>query len=323
MVMPRAGVPLGLCFDRRSDPSGIPPLARHLEANGFDDLWVVEDCFYTTGTSLAAAALASSHTLTVGLGLLPAVTRHPALTAMELATLARLAPGRVWAGIGHGVQSWMAQMGLRQTSPVRALDETLRVVRELLAGREISMAGTFAHLDHIQLEDAPALAPPVLAGVRGPVSLAMAGRAADGLLLAEYTGLAGVRSAVAAAGRGDDFPVVTYTATHVDVDRDHARRVAADTVAGVLADPPPSLRDAAYFDEVSATLARHGPAALPGLPDEVWTDLAAVGDPDDLAAHVEGLRSAGAHRIAFAPVDPDAAQEQATLIARSLLDPGR
>lgn len=316
-------MPLGFCFDRRSDPSTLPALARQLEANGFDDLWLVEDCFYTTGTSLAAAALASSQTLTVGLGLLPAVTRHPALTAMELATLARLAPGRFWAGIGHGVQSWMAQMGLRQRSPVRALDETLRVVRELLDGREVTMAGTFAHLDRIQLEDIPAVRPPVLAGVRGPVSLAMAGRAADGLLLAEYTGLVGVRSAVDAAGRGDDFPVVTYTATHVDIDRDRARRFAADTIAAVLADPPPSLRDAGYFDDVSATVARHGSAALPGLPDEIWTDMAAVGDPDDLAAHVEGLRSAGAHRIAFAPIDHEAAQEQSAHISRSLLAGGR
>lgn len=311
---------LGLCFDRRSDPRSIPALARELEDHGFDDLWVVEDCFYTTGTTLAAAALASTQSLNVGLGLLPAVVRHPALTAMEFATLARLAPGRVWAGIGHGVQSWMAQMGLRQTSPVRALEETVQVVRDLLAGREISMAGTFAHLDRIQLEDPPEVPPPVLAGVRGPVSLAMAGRVADGLVLAEYTGLAGVRSAVDTADRDDDFTIVTYTAAHVHADRDHARRRAADTVADVLADPPPSLRTAPYFDDVAATLAHHGPAALTDLPDEIWMDLAAVGDPDDLAAHVDGLRAAGSHRVVFAPIDPGAARDQAQLIARSLLD---
>ena len=56
-------------------------------------------------------ALAVTERLAVGIGILPAVARNPAITAMELATLAGLAPGRVVAGIGHGVQEWMAQVG--------------------------------------------------------------------------------------------------------------------------------------------------------------------------------------------------------------------
>ena len=79
-------------------------------------LWIIEDCFYTAGVSLAATALATTERLTVGIGILPAVARNPAITAMEIATLAGWRRGGSLAGIGHGVQSWMEQMGVRPPS---------------------------------------------------------------------------------------------------------------------------------------------------------------------------------------------------------------
>src|SRR3712207_6924974 len=47
----------------------------------------------------------------------PVPLRNVALTAMELATLGRLFPGRIRGGVGHGVQEWMAQVGARVESP--------------------------------------------------------------------------------------------------------------------------------------------------------------------------------------------------------------
>ena len=49
---------------------------------------------------------------------------------MDLATLANLAPGRLLAGIGHGVQDWMEQMGARTSSPVTTLDEVITELDE-------------------------------------------------------------------------------------------------------------------------------------------------------------------------------------------------
>ena len=99
---------------------------------------------------------------------MPAVARNPAIAAMELATLAGLAPGRVIGGIGHGVQEWMAQIGARQTSPVTALDEVITALRALLRGETVTTAGSFVQLDHVALERPPDPVPPVLAGVRRP-----------------------------------------------------------------------------------------------------------------------------------------------------------
>src|SRR5699024_6275102 len=173
---------LGMAFDRTFDPALVRHFVRSLDGK-VGELWLIEDCFYTTAPPLAAAALAVTEELRVGLGILPARARTAAITAMEIATLAGLGPGRVVGGIGHGVQSWMGQMGVRPASPLTALDEVLTTVRRLLAGEEVSFQGRYVTLDQVQLDQPPAQPVPVLAGVRGPKSMALAGRSADGVVL--------------------------------------------------------------------------------------------------------------------------------------------
>ena len=56
-------------FDRGRPPEELEPFARDVEATGLDELWVVEDCFWTGGLTSAATALASTTSLTVGLGI--------------------------------------------------------------------------------------------------------------------------------------------------------------------------------------------------------------------------------------------------------------
>ena len=46
---------------------------------GFSELWISEDCFYTGGISGAAIALGATSSIRVGLGLVSAVVRHPAV----------------------------------------------------------------------------------------------------------------------------------------------------------------------------------------------------------------------------------------------------
>ena len=119
-----------MCFDGRCRRRSWWRSPRHSRPRGVDQLWVIEDCFYTAGISLAATALARTESLTVGIGILPAVARNPAVTAMEIATLAKLAPGRLLAGIGHGVQEWMDQMG---AAPRRRSRHSMRRSRSFAA----------------------------------------------------------------------------------------------------------------------------------------------------------------------------------------------
>ena len=85
-------VTLSAIFPPTQPPEQIRPVAAAAEAAGLAQLWVWEDCFKESGIATAAAMLATTSRLTVGIGLLPVPLRNVALTAMELATLAGCSP---------------------------------------------------------------------------------------------------------------------------------------------------------------------------------------------------------------------------------------
>jgi alkanesulfonate monooxygenase SsuD/methylene tetrahydromethanopterin reductase-like flavin-dependent oxidoreductase (luciferase family) len=153
------------------------------ELAGLDEVWLWEDCFAEGGLTTAAAALAWTGSLRVGLGLMPVPLRNPALAAMEVATLARLFPGRFVPAVGHGILDWMGQVGARAASPMRLLREWTVAVRALLHGEKVTVAGEYVRLDGVQLGWPPAVVPPLLVGGRGPRTLALAGEIADGVVL--------------------------------------------------------------------------------------------------------------------------------------------
>jgi 5,10-methylenetetrahydromethanopterin reductase len=295
---------IGMCFDRTFPPPVVLDLARQLEAGGADQLWVIEDCFFTGGVSLAASALAVSERLRVGLGILPAVARNPAITAMEIATLSALGPGRIVPGIGHGVQDWMAQMGARTASPLATLEEVLVAVRRLLAGERITMHGRHVHLDDVQLDQPPPDPPPLLAGVRGPKSLAMAGRTAGGIILAEPASPSYVRLALDQAGHPPGFHVAVFSSLCVAVDRSSAYRLMAPWLAAQLDTPTAGIGALPFVDDLLARYAASGVDGLVTMPSDWWIEIAPIGTLDDAAAHIEALEAAGVNSIGLFPA-PD------------------
>ena len=103
--------------------------------------------------------------------------------AMEAATLARLHPGRLHLGLGHGVDEWMRQIGAKPASQLALLEELVIAVRVLLAGEAVSAEGRYVRLRGVQLGHPPRTVPPVSVGVRGPKGLELAGRVADGTVI--------------------------------------------------------------------------------------------------------------------------------------------
>lgn len=295
---------IGMCFPRTWPAGLVTDVARRLEAGGADQLWIIEDCFYTAGVSLAASAAAVTERLTVGLGILPAVARNPAITAMEIATLCGIAPGRVLPGLGHGVQSWMAQMGARPRSPLTVLDEVITAVRRLLTGERVTFHGDHVRLEDVQLDQPPSDLPPLLAGVRGPKSIALAGRVADGLVLAEPASPSYVRWTADQAGHPEPFHVAVFSVLCVLDERAAAYRIMAPWLAELLEDPHVGITVLPFFDEMKALYDAKGTDGLAGMPAEWWTELAPIGTLDDAAAHIAALEAAGVRSIGLFPA-PD------------------
>jgi alkanesulfonate monooxygenase SsuD/methylene tetrahydromethanopterin reductase-like flavin-dependent oxidoreductase (luciferase family) len=302
---------IGLSFHRSFPPALVADFARRLDAGGADEIWIIEDSFFTAGASLAATALAVTERLRVGIGILPVVSRNPAVTAMEVATLCELAPGRVMPGLGHGVQSWMAQMGVKAASPLTAFEEVMDSVRRLLAGETVSTQGQYVKLDEVKLDRPPRQLPKLLAGVSGPKSLALAGRVAGGLVLAEPASPTYVRQSLDHAGHPDDFEVAVFSSMCVAPTRDQAYKVMTPWLAWQLGDPSPVVRALPFFDDLAQLFADRGADGLAGIPVDWWSEIGPIGTMDDALAHIEALEQAGVNHIGLWPAaDPAKARDE-------------
>ncbi|NUS27087.1 MAG: LLM class flavin-dependent oxidoreductase, partial [Streptomyces sp.] len=230
---------LGAVFRPQLPPERLRDIARLADDSALDELWLWEDCFREGGISTAAAALAWTERIRIGVGLLPVPLRNVAITAMEVASLDRMFPGRAVVGVGHGVQDWMGQVGARVQSPVTLLREHLVALRALLSGERVTTdeRWRYVHLDDVGLDWAPTAPVPVLAGATGPRTLRLTGEAADGTILTASTTADGVRRARQlidegreSAGRGGRgggaHRVVVYLLTATGPDA--ARRLRAE-----------------------------------------------------------------------------------------------
>jgi alkanesulfonate monooxygenase SsuD/methylene tetrahydromethanopterin reductase-like flavin-dependent oxidoreductase (luciferase family) len=272
---------LGTVFRPQLPPERLRPVARAADEAGLEELWLWEDCFLESGIASAAAVLAWTERLRVGIGVLPVPLRNVALTAMEMATLNRLFPGRVRIGIGHGVQDWMAQVGGRVDSPMTLLREHLSALRALLRGERVSTQGRYVQLDQVALDWPPASPPAVLAGATGPRTLRLSGEVADGTILTARTTPDEVRKARALLGEG---------------------RIAAGRT-GDPADPHPL---------VVYVLAATGPGATERLEAEQrrsgseWAPGSWVtGDAHQIATGVQRWADAGANTVVLQPTEDD------------------
>jgi 5,10-methylenetetrahydromethanopterin reductase len=294
---------IGVMFRPEWPPEELPAFARGAEEDGFAELWLVEDCFLAGGPTMAATALAATTRIGVGIGLMPAALRNPALTAMEIAGLARLHPGRFTAVFGHGVEPWMRKIDARPPDRLAALEETVSAVRALLAGETVSVQGRHVHLDGVRLGHPPAAPPPILIGTTGPRGLAAAGRSADGILLAEGAVPEAVRWARAQGGGGT---TVVYAWMSIDDDRSAAAAALRPSVEGWLQmGLYPALR--AY--------AGLGEEATGDLEDDRLRALAVAGDARDCARAIAELWAAGADSVVLVPRHDDRAEQVARFTA--------
>jgi probable F420-dependent oxidoreductase len=158
-------------------------MARAAEGVGFDSIWVGDHLLYRgpdgrergpwdAWTLLGALAAATQR---VRLGPLVACTAFhpPGLIARMAATLAELSGGRFVLGLGAGWnEEEFRAFGLPFDHRVSRFEESFTIIRRLLAGERVTLAGR-----HLQAQDAvllpePPARPPLMIGSNGPRMLA-------------------------------------------------------------------------------------------------------------------------------------------------------
>ncbi|HEY2507848.1 MAG TPA: TIGR03854 family LLM class F420-dependent oxidoreductase [Streptosporangiaceae bacterium] len=203
-------VRIGISLGPAATPGGLAGTADLLESAGIDSLWLSEVVYGDLVEPLIGMtyALARTTRLKVGTGVAVLPGRHPVLVAKELASLAALAPGRVLPVFGLRP----ARRPEAAAFPVAGhraavFDESLELLRLLLAGGQVSYAGQFFTVESALVGPAPAKPLDIWLGGSAPAGLRRVGRFGDGWLGSFLTpaeaGAAReeIQAAAAAAGR--------------------------------------------------------------------------------------------------------------------------
>ncbi len=150
---------------------------------GYTDAWSAETDGSDGFTPLALAA-AWTPSLQLGVAIIPAYTRGPALLAQSVAALAEAAPGRFSLGLGTSsdviVSRWN---GFAFAEPYKRVRDTIRSLRSALAGEKVDASTTpsrFVDFGSVAPVEHP---PPIFLAALRPGMLRLAGREADGAIL--------------------------------------------------------------------------------------------------------------------------------------------
>ena len=157
-----------------SEPSIAVRVAQAAEHAGWDAYLIWDHLAFVWDKPAAdpwvtlGAVAAATERILLGTGVTPVARRRPQVVAHELATLDRLAPGRVTFGAGlGGGHGEFERFGEDEDPRARAelLDEGLDVIRALLTGERVDHRGKHFTVDGVTLRPAPARLPIWIGGM--------------------------------------------------------------------------------------------------------------------------------------------------------------
>jgi 5,10-methylenetetrahydromethanopterin reductase len=304
-------------------PARLADFAVLAESAGFDDFWLADERFFRE--VYACLTLCALRTRRIRLG--PCVTdpysRHPALTAMAIATLDEISGRRALLGIGAGV-SGFRELGIDASRSAVAIREAVEVIRALLAGKTVTVKGREVSFTDGRLDFAPARADvPIFVASQRAGGCRVAGRVADGAVMQGAVAEPLVRflretvhGAAREAGR-DPAGVDLVARLNVCIYDD--RRVARDTMRPTIVRSLSAQRPdfftfatagltvpAGLRDKVLALPYTHEAAPLqalaPEVPDAFVDACTLTGPPDVIAPEVVRLARSGITEVMVYPL---------------------
>ena len=309
--------------------------ARLAEVNGYSAVWVADERFYREVYSCLGQI--AVHTSRVLLG--PCVTdpfaRHPALTAVAIATLDEISGGRAILGIGAGI-SGFAELGIERRKPARAIREAIEVIRALLRGETVDFHGDVVAFNQGRLSFSPSRpGMPVYVASNGPLGQRVGADIGDGVIMEACASAAEVRAFRAAVARaahntGRDPRAIRIFArlnTCIAADGRIARDAVRPAVARYLGAGRMRSRTAAAQGlvlpaEALATVAGAAYAAgvkpylplLPLITDRHVDAFTLAGTIDEVAEHAIALHEAGVDGVIARPFAAEGGTIEQTIV---------
>ncbi len=282
-------------------------LAQFAEKHNFEAVWQAESRLVRDAIVPMAAFAAVTERIKIGSGVINNWTRNIGLLAATFLTLDDLAPDRVICGIGAWWDPLAADVGIQRRKPLKAMRETIEVMRRLLNMETVTYDGEFHKVKGIKLDVVHGRQEPrnvpLMIGSTGPKMTQLAGEIADGVVMnycvpPEYNKgyMDNLRIGAEKAGRSiDEIDRPQLIVCSVDNDKAKALDGARWLLTQYIAQQPhitkASNTPQEVVQKIQATLG--WPAtkeqikdAMKYVPDELVQRITASGTPEEVKAKV-------------------------------------
>jgi F420-dependent oxidoreductase-like protein len=330
---------IGLSMTGSEDWQEMSDFVVEAERMGVDYVWSAESWGHDAVTPLAYLAGKTTR-IKLGAGIMQAVARTPANTAMTAMTLASMSGGRFVMGLGaSGPQVVEGWHGVPFRKPIQRIREVIDIVRMVSAGERLAYKGQIYELplpggEGKALKSGAQPQPniPVYLATLSPKSLEMTGEIADGWLgtsfMPEHAGVFFDHIARGAQKAGRtladiDLQAGGAVAFSDDVDRLIERhRPGIAFTLGAMGSKDHNFYNAAFrragFDEEALAVQRKwlegdraGAAAL--VPDEMVRNVNMLGTADIVRDRMRTYRDAGVTTLRLHPEGRTPAERLETL----------
>jgi 5,10-methylenetetrahydromethanopterin reductase len=282
-------------------------LAQYAEKHGFEAVWQAESRLVRDAIVPMAAYAAVTERIKVGSGVINNWTRNIGLLAATFLTLDDLAPERIICGIGAWWDPLARNVGIERRKPLQAMQETVEVMRRLLAMENVTFHGEFHRVEGIELDVVHGRREPryvpIMIGATGMKMMQLAGEIADGVVLnycvpPDYNdaALEHLRAGAERAGRNyDDIDRPQLVVCSVHHDKAAALDGARALLTQYLAQQPHIARASGVSDDVVKDIQNilGWPAtkaqiqqAMKYVPDDLVQRITASGTPEEVKAKV-------------------------------------
>lgn len=299
---------------------------QYAEERGFEAVWQAESRLVRDAIVPMAAYAAVTERIKVGSGVINNWTRNIGLLAATFLTLDDLAPDRVICGIGAWWDPLARNVGIERRRPLKAMRETVTVLRRLLNMERVTFHGEFHNVDGIELDVVHGRREPrnvpIMIGATGDKMMELTGEIADGAVLnycvpPDYNdrALELLERGARKSGRTlDDIDRPQLVVCSVDYDRDKAIDTTRGLLTQYMAQQPHIAKASGVSEGVVADIqsilgwpATHEQIeqAKHLVPEDLIHRITASGTPDEARAKVDEYRKHGCTSPILYPVGGD------------------
>jgi 5,10-methylenetetrahydromethanopterin reductase len=289
--------------------------ARYAEQKGFEAVWQAESRLVRDAIVPMAAYAAVTQKIKVGSGVINNWTRNIGLLASTFLTLDDLAPDRIICGIGAWWDPLARNVGIERRKPLKAMRETVEILRRLLNMERVTYHGEFHQVDGIELDVVHGRREPrnvpIMIGATGEKMMELSGEISDGVVLnycvpPDYNdqALEQLDRGARRAGRSvDDLDRPQLVVCSVEEDHETAIDSTRELLTQYLAQQPHIAKasgvSAEVVHEIQTILG--WPATKEQIkrakhlvPDDLIHTITASGTPDEARVKVDEYRKHGA-----------------------------